>query len=275
MHVSEHFRKAYGLDPSLDIFYSGLNKESYIDLMRRTIVGPHRPEEVVLMDIDAPEQGTNIDFFLTEKYLGVPIVSLQELVQEDNKLFYRKDGQLKPIKRIYNRLIFDELESKPEAMQSSVDLRQELDVEWVTHPAWFYRISKFTMPYLEGEFVPKTWFLHQLPEIPADLENYVLKPLFSFAGQGVIIDVTPEDITGIPDPENWILQEKVEYVPAIQSPEGGVKCEVRLLYLWPDGDARPTLATNLLRLSRGKMIGVKYNKDLNWVGGTTALFRAE
>jgi hypothetical protein len=126
------------------------------------------------------------------------------------------------------------------------------------------------MPYLKGEAIPQTHFLHQLESIPADLENYVLKPLFSFAGQGVIIDVTPADIEAIKDPENWILQEKVNYEPIIQAPDGGVKAEIRLLYLWPDGDAEPTLAINLARLSRGKMIGVRYNKDFDWVGGTTA-----
>ena len=126
------------------------------------------------------------------------------------------------------------------------------------------------MPYLQGEAIPKTYFLHQLKDIPADLENYVLKPLFSFAGQGVIIDVTQQDIYSVKDPENWILQEKVNYEPVVQAPDGGVKAEIRLLYLWPDGDTKPILAINLARLSRGKMIGVRYNKDFDWVGGTVA-----
>jgi hypothetical protein len=151
-----------------------------------------------------------------------------------------------------------------------VDIRQPLDVEWVTHPNWFYRISKFTMPFLKGDHIPKTQFLHEVTKIPEDLQNYVLKPLFSFAGQGVIIDIMDGDIEKITDPENWILQEKVTYEPVLQSPDGGVKIEIRLLYLWPDGDAKPTLAVNLSRLSRGKMIGVRYNKDFDWVGGTVA-----
>jgi len=155
-----------------------------------------------------------------------------------------------------------------------VDIRQPLDVEWRTHPNWFYRVSKFTMPYLQGDYVPKTQFLHQVKQIPTDLENYVLKPLFSFAGQGVIIDVKAADIENIKDPENWILQEKVNYEPVVQAPDGGVKVEVRLLYLWPDGDDRPTLAINLARLSKGKMIGVRYNKDFDWVGGTIAFMKS-
>jgi len=97
--------------------------------------------------------------------------------------------------------------------------------------------------------------------------------LFSFAGQGVIIDVDKNDIDNIKDPENWILQQKVNYEPVVKSPEGDVKVEIRLLYLWPDGDAKPTLAINLARLSRGKMIGVRYNKDFTWVGGTVGLMK--
>jgi len=255
------------------IYFNGLNKQSYIDLLRRTIVDPHQPDEVVLMDVNAAEQKTNIDFYITQKYLGIGIVSLEDLHQRDNKLYYKVNGEWKQIKRIYNRLIFDEIAGNNNLLTQVVDVRQPLDVEWVAHPNWFYRISKYTMPFLKGAYVPKTWFLNQLDKIPADLENYVLKPLFSFAGQGVIIDVTGEDIKAITDPENWILQQKVHYEPVVETPEGNVKAEVRLLYLWPDGDERPTLAINLARLSRGKMIGVRYNKDFSWVGGTVAFMQ--
>jgi hypothetical protein len=147
-----------------------------------------------------------------------------------------------------------------------------LDVEWVTHPNWFYRISKFTLPYIHHPFVPKTYFLNEVKQIPTDLENYVLKPLFSFAGQGVVIDITPADIEKITDPENWILQRKVKYADIIQTPDIPAKVEIRMMYTWKDGDARPTLAINLSRLSKGKMIGVRYNKDKEWVGGSVAFF---
>ena len=189
-------------------------------------------------------------------------------------MYYLKDGGKKYIKRIYTRLIFDEIENDPDVFKNNVDVRQPLDVEWITHPNWFYRISKFTMPYLQGDYVPKTQFLHEVKQMPDDLENYVLKPLFSFAGQGVIIDIQPGDIEKIKDPENWILQEKVSYEPVVQAPDGGVKVEIRLLYLWPNGDTKPTLAINLARLSKGKMIGVRYNKDFDWVGGTIAFMHS-
>ncbi|MCQ6959919.1 hypothetical protein [Mucilaginibacter aquariorum] len=271
VHLAENYRHAFNIPGNQTIFFNGLSKSSYLELLRKTIIGPYQPDEVVLMDVDAPNQKTAVDFCITEGYIGIPIVSLADLIQEGDQLFYKTTaGEKKRIRRIYNRLIFDEIESDPEIFKKVVDIRQPLDVEWVTHPNWFYRISKFTMPFLKGDHIPKTQFLDEVSEIPEDLQNYVLKPLFSFAGQGVIIDIMDGDIEKITDPENWILQEKVTYEPVLQSPDGGVKIEIRLLYLWPDGDAKPTLAVNLSRLSRGKMIGVRYNKDFDWVGGTVA-----
>jgi hypothetical protein len=270
VHLGDTYREVYDIPADESIFLGDLEKESYLNLLKKTIIGQHQPDEVVLMDVNAPEQKTAIDFYLTEKYIGIPVVSLSGLIQHGKKLYYMAGDQKKQIKRIYNRLIFDEIAGDPEIFTKVADIRQPLEVEWITHPNWFYRISKFTMPFLTGDYIPKTQFLHQLTQIPADLENYVLKPLFSFAGQGVIIDISKEDIEGIKDPENWILQQKVNYEPVVQSPQGGVKAEIRLLYLWPDGDEKPTLAINLARLSKGKMIGVRYNKDFNWVGGTIA-----
>ena len=270
--LGDCYREAYNLPDKRSIYFSGLNKESYLELLKKTIIGPYQPEEVVLMDVDAFHQKTVVDFLTTQKQLGIPVIPLEDLKQEGKKLYYLKDERKIFIKRIYNRLIFDEIDHVPDIFDRVVDIRQDLDVEWITHPNWFYRISKFTMPFLHSEFVPKTWFLNELPSVPQNLEDFVLKPLFSFAGQGVIIDVKKEDIATIPDPENWILQEKVNYEPIVQAPDGGVKCEIRILYLWPEEDKQPTLAINLARLSRGKMIGVRYNKDFDWVGGTVAFF---
>ena len=269
--LADVYSSVFNIDESWTGYYGGMDKAGYINLLKRTILGPYQPHEVVIMDVNAVDQKTAIDFFVTQQYIGTPIVGLDELKQKGNQLFYEVNGKDQLIKRIYNRLIFDEIDTGGTPFENRVDIRQPLDVEWVSHPNWFYRISKFTMPFLQGEAIPKTYFLHELESIPANLENYVLKPLFSFAGQGVIIDVTPADVAAITDPENWILQEKVNYEPVIQAPDDGVKAEIRLLYLWPDGDAKPTLAINLARLSRGKMIGVRYNKDFDWVGGTTAL----
>lgn len=270
--LGDCYQEAYNLPDKRSIYFSGLNKDSYLALLKRTIIGPYKPEEVVLMDVDAFHQKTVVDFLITQKQLGIPIIPLEDLKQEGKKLYYFSNDQKNFIKRIYNRLIFDEIDADPNIFDKVVDIRQDLDVEWITHPNWFYRISKFTMPFLQSKFVPKTWFLNELPSIPKNLEDFVLKPLFSFAGQGVIIDVKEADIEAIADRENWILQEKVNYEPIVQAPDGGVKCEIRILYLWPEEDKQPTLAINLSRLSRGKMIGVRYNKDFDWVGGTVAFF---
>lgn len=272
-YAGEHYQQAFNIPKKWSGYLGKLNKNSYLKLLRRTILGPYQPEEVVLMDVNAPQQKTSVDFYITQDYLGIPVISLSDLIQKGDELYYEDKGELKRIRRIYNRLIFDEIDGDPDIFKKVVDIRQPLDVEWIPHPNWFYRISKFTMPFLNGDYVPNTQFLNKVAMIPDDLENYVLKPLFSFAGQGVIIDVKPEDIGQIKDPENWILQEKVNYEPAIQSPDGGVKAEIRLLYLWPDGDEQPTLAITLGRLSRGKMIGVRYNKDFDWVGGTVAFVK--
>jgi len=273
VHLADSYRKTFDIGNDWTIFFNQLEKTEYLDLLRKTIVGPYHAEEVVLMDVNAPEQKTAVDFYITQNYLGIPVVALSDLIEQNGKLYYEHRGAFKPIKRIYNRLIFDEIENDPDIFDKVVDIRKALDVEWITHPNWFYRISKFTMPFLKGDYVPKTVFLNEVKTIPDALENYVLKPLFSFAGQGVIIDVKKEDIEKIRDPENWILQEKVHYEPVLQAPDGGVKVEIRLLYLWPNGDTKPTLAINLARLSRGKMIGVRYNKDFDWVGGTIAFMR--
>ncbi|RYE38583.1 MAG: hypothetical protein EOP48_26860 [Sphingobacteriales bacterium] len=269
-HLAQSYKGSFGLDPSLTPFFNGLQHDEYIALLKKVLIGQHDPSEVALMDVDAAHQKTAIDFFVTREFTGIQVLSLDEIHQEGKRLFYEKDGRKVYLKRIYNRLIFDEIEANKDAFANSFDPRQELDIEWVTHPNWFYRVSKFTMPFLKNEFVPETFFLNEVNDIPSDLENYVLKPLFSFAGQGVIIDVEPSDITSIEDKENWILQRKVNYEPVVKSPDGGVKVEIRLMYLWPDNE-EPQLCINLARLSRGKMIGVRYNKDFDWVGGTVGL----
>jgi len=266
-HLAKTFKSNFDIDPSLNYFLNDFNEQDYVKLLKEVIIGSHWPEEVALMDVDAPNQKTAIDFFVTQKLLGIKILALEDIKKVGKQLFYEEDGQQIQLKRIYNRLIFDEVANNTKIFNSSFDPRDELDIEWVTHPNWFYRISKYTMPFLKSEFVPETRFLNEVKTIPCDLENYVLKPLFSFAGMGVIIDVSEADITNIKDPENWILQRKVNYEPAVQAPDGGVKVEIRMMYLWPDG-GEPHLCINLARLSKGKMIGVRYNADFDWVGGT-------
>lgn len=269
-HLAETYRTVFELPQQLTPYFNDLQEEDYFKLLKEVILGQHLPHEVALMDINATEQKTAIDFFVTAQRLGIKVLSLSDLKKDGKRLYYIEAGKKIILKRIYNRLIFDEIGEHTELFKNSFDPRAELNIEWITHPNWFYRISKYTMPFLKSKFVPETHFLNKLKTIPADLENYVLKPLFSFAGMGVLIDVTKADLEKVNDPENWILQKKVIYDPVVQAPDGGVKAEIRLMYLWPDGK-EPILCINLMRLSRGKMIGVRYNKDFDWVGGTVGL----
>jgi hypothetical protein len=268
----EVVKKHFDIPSNFDNYLSGYDKESYINLLKEIIIGDHNVENVILLEINPYEQKTLIDFYCTQDYLGTPIVSLTDLMKEGKKLYYLKDGKKVQIKRIYNRVIFDELQQQKASLGDFVDITSELDVEWVPHPNWFYRISKFTLPFIKHPYVPETFFLNEVKQLPGDLENFVLKPLFSFAGQGVIIDVTQQDIENVKDPSNWILQRKVKYADIIVTPNIPAKAEIRIFYFWKDGEARPVAVNNLARLSKGKMIGVRYNADKDWVGGTVAFF---
>ena len=250
-------------------------RKSYLQLLKKIIVGNHDPENVILLEIKPHEQKTRIDFYCTKDYLKIPIVCLTDLIKEGRQLFYKKDGKKIEVKRIYNRIIFDELSQAKKTLGGVVDITQPLDVEWIPHPNWFYRISKFTLPLVRHPYVPKTFYLNEVTQIPADLDNYVLKPLFSFAGQGVIIDVTQKDIEDVNDPENWILQRKVKYADVIKTPNLPAKAEIRIFYFWEKDKERPVAVHNLARLSKGKMIGVRYNADKDWVGGSGAFFEKE
>ncbi|HRO85323.1 MAG TPA: hypothetical protein PK110_10910 [Niabella sp.] len=270
--LEEVYRNHFEIPDGFAGYIGGYHKESYIQLLKDVIVGDLNPENVILLEIFPEKQKTKIDFYCSEYYLGIKPVCVTTLIKKGKQLFYEKDGKEVLIKRIYNRLIFDELlQQEPEVQEKAKILFEELDVEWIPHPAWFYRISKYTLPLIDHPNIPKTYYLNKLEEIPADLENYVLKPLFSFAGQGVVIDVTPADIEKITDPENWILQRKVNYAAVIDTPDEPAKAEIRIFYFWKKGEDRPKPANNLARLSKGKMIGVRYNKDKTWTGGSFGL----
>lgn len=270
---SEVMRDVFNIPSGYDSYLNNFTKESYTNFLKEIIVRDHQPENVVLLEILPHLQKTRVDFYSTQDYVGVATVDLNDLIQEGRKLYYLKDEIKTEIKRIYNRVIFDDLQQQSQEIQDKGKLLlEDLDVEWAGHPNWFYRISKYTLPFIKSPYVPETRFLNEIKEIPADLDNYVLKPLFSFAGQGVVIDVIREDIYNVKDPENWILQRKVKYAEAIETPDGGAKAEIRVFYFWKDGEPRPIATHNLARLSKGKMIGVRYNKDKTWVGGTIAYF---
>ncbi|GAB3495343.1 hypothetical protein GCM10027341_12550 [Spirosoma knui] len=271
--LADRFRAHYPIPDTLSHLFNVADNQAYWKRLRQIMVGDCDPEEVILLEIYPEKQKTRIDFTLTQQALGIAPVCLTKIKKDGRQLFYEKDGRRVRIKRIYNRLIFDDLQNFP-GLQTDFQLTDDVDVEWIGHPNWFFRISKYTLPLLKGPYIPASYFLSDLSEYPTDLKNYVLKPLFSFAGSGVKINITTEDLDAIPAHKRheFLLQRKVKYEPVIQSPDGLVKCEIRMLFIWPEADAKPTLLTNLSRLSRGEMIGVNFNKNKDWVGGTVCFF---
>jgi hypothetical protein len=275
--LAQSYIDVYGLDrfeggERLQFFLSGLDAKSYRELLRRAIVGRHDPENVILMEIRPQEQKTLPDFLLTEKMLGVRTVDIEAIKKQGSQLYYERNGGRVPIRRIYNRAIVDELQRKH--VKLGFDWRDDLDVEWAGHPNWYFRISKFSIPYLRHESVPKTWFLDRLERVPDDLQNYALKPLYSFAGLGVVIAPKKEDIDAIPVEKRaeYILQERLHFDPVIETPFGGTKAEVRVMYVWQE-ELQAVLT--IIRMGRGLMMGVDHNRDMEWVGASAGLWVEE
>lgn len=267
--LARTFTDVYGLQEGLQYLLGGLDSASYLTLLRKAIVGEQDPENVILMEIDPEHQKTLPDFLLTEKLLGIHTVDIRAIKKDGNCLYREADGRRIPVHRIYNRAIVDELERK--GAQLNFDLRDDLQVEWAGHPNWYFRISKYSIPYLKHPSVPKTWFLDQLTEIPGDLENYALKPLYSFAGLGVVIAPKKEDIAAVPAERRsqYILQERLHFEPVIETPFGGTKVEIRMMYIWVD-ELKAVLT--ILRMGRGLMMGVDHNRNMEWVGSSAGLY---
>ncbi|GIZ08219.1 hypothetical protein [Flavobacterium sp. UMI-01] len=274
-NLFEKFKTHYPFLKSLSPFIKPMTNEEYLANLTQVICQHHPKENVVLLEIEPEKQNTKIDFYYCKRDLGINIVCVTEVIKKGNQLFYlNENGEAILIKRIYNRVIFDELDLRPD-LHLNFSFTDKLDVEWAGHPNWFFRISKFILPMLKGKYFIETTLLSELKSIPQDLENYVLKPLFSFSGSGVVYHVKREDIEAIADKELYILQKKVSYLPILQAPDDKIKVEIRMLCTWNNKEESPKILCNLVRLSRGEMIGVKYNQDKDWVGGTIGLFENE
>ena len=267
--LSETYQKHFSIPANYDFQFNNHDRKFYVDTLKKIIIGEEQTENVILLEIYPETQKTIVDFQITEELIGVKAVCITKIKKEGRKLFYMNGDRKIPIHRIYNRLIFDDLTNFPD-LKTDFNLTDDVEVEWVGHPNWFFRISKYIMPFLTHKYIPECHFLSEYQgNYPGNLSEFVLKPLFSFAGTGVIINVSPQDLAKINDPKNYILQKKVTYEPVIETTDGSkVKCEIRMLYVWHKDDLRPILMTNLARLSRGEMIGVRYNKDFDWVGGS-------
>jgi len=268
--LAQAYKATFGLG-EVQFFLSGLAWDSYVNLLRRVIVRDHNPENVILMEIDPFHQKTLPDFLLTEKMLGIRTVDISEIRKEGKQVFYEWRGKRIRITRIYNRAIVDELLRKK--VKLNFCLSDDLDIEWAGHPNWFFRMSKFSLPYLRHECIPKTLFLDDLSEMP-DLDAYILKPLFSFAGLGILLHPTIAELKAIPKEHrsNYVLQERMEFEPVIDTPFGRTKAEIRIMYVW---EKKPVPVMTIIRMGRGQMMGVDHNKNMQWVGSSAGFFVEE
>jgi len=268
-------RKAYPAIPrNWTSSFGGIKDEAYVELLRRTIVADSDPENVVLLEIEPEKQKTRVDFAATQTLLGIRPVCVTKIKKRGRQLFYDRDGREVQIERIYNRVIFDELIRKPE-LNLPFQFQNDLDVKWVGHPNWYFRISKHSLPFLKTEQTSPAFFAD---EFPADerIDSYVLKPLYSFAGLGVDLEPTREKLSALKNPHEWILQKKIQYAEFVPTVDGQKsKAEIRMMFVWPDDDRDPVLVNNLVRMSQGKMMGVDFNVDKTWVGASIALHDVE
>ena len=263
------YRKYFNIPENYGGLFNIHKPGEYLEILKEVIIGNSNPENVILLEIEPEKQKTRIDFECCNTYLGVKPVCITDITKEGKELFYISNGKKIKIERIFNRVIFDELKKRTD-LKFSFSFNDELDVKWIPHPNWFFRISKYSLPFLKSKYVPETKFLSDIETFPQDLENYILKPLFSFAGAGVIFDVTKETLDKITDRGNFVLQKKINYEPVIETPDIPAKAELRLLFVHKDG--KPYLVNNLVRLSKGKMMGVDFNKEKTWVGSSLAYF---
>jgi hypothetical protein len=264
-------RKAYPAIPrDWTSSFGGIKDDAYVEILRRTIIGDAKAENVILLEIEPEKQKTRIDFAATETLLGIRSVCLTKLTKRGQELFYERDGRSVRVERIYNRVIFDELIRRPD-LNLPFRFQNDLDVKWVGHPNWYFRISKHSLPFLKTEHTSPAFFADEFPATEK-IDDYVLKPLYSFAGLGVDMEPTREKLSALVNPHEWILQKKVQYadfVPTTDGPKS--KAEIRMMFVWPEEDQDPTLVNNLVRMSQGKMMGVDFNKEKTWVGSSIAL----
>src|SRR5262249_44152988 len=236
--------------------FGGIRDEQYIDILRRTIIADSKPENVVLLEIEPEKQKTRIDFAATEKLLGIQSVCVTIIKNRGRQLFYDRDGTEVRIERIYNRVIFDELARRPN-LEFQFSFQEDLDVIWIAHPSWYYKISKHSLPFIKTAHTSPAFFADEFPE-NEEIDDYVLKPLYSFAGLGVDMEPTRDKIAALKNPHQWILQKKVEYaafVPTVDGPKS--KAELRMMFVWSER-GEPVLLNNLVRMSQGKMMGVDF-----------------
>lgn len=269
-YLSRDFRDVYGIPGELTFIGEDLSDEGFRELLHAAVVGDQAAENVVLLDVDPWRQGTWPDFRLTERLCpGIAVRCPSQLRRRGRGLVYEKDGRAIPVTRVFNRVIWSDLAR----LQGQLDwsFHDDLDFEWAGHPNWFFRYSKLAMPWIDHPAVPKARILDADGRWPDDLDRYVLKPLFSFSGRGVVLDVTRDALDAIPveQRKDYLLQEKFEYADVIAGPGFSVRSEVRLMYVWL---GTPRLVGLLPRMSRGRLMGCDANRTDPWTGHGVAFW---
>jgi len=267
---ASRIRDQYGLYDTTP-FFGGLDDKHYLRMLRSAIYADVDPHECALLEVDPDHQKTRPDFRAMERLIGLPTVDIRSVEKRGNKLFAQIEGKDVRLRRVFNRAIVDELEQS--GTQLPFSWTDELDIEWAGHPNWYFRISKAVLPWLQHSTVPRTTLLHEIGDLPHHLERFVLKPLYSFAGQGVVVAPTEADIAAIPEHQrsNWILQERVDYASCVPTPFGSNRVEIRVMTIWPDDEPAPHCVMSLARTGRGKLMGARYNTE-PWTGSSGCLF---
>ena len=263
--LCQEYGAVYDVPEGLTQYSPGMDAGKYEVLLRTAILGKSPPENVVLMEIDPLQQKTLPDFLLTSKLCGIAVVNIRDMVRRGKRLYYKKRATLIPVDRIYSRVIPEDLEKS--GARLVFGLKDDIEVEWAGHPNWFFRMSKFSLPFIKHPVLPETMFLSDLSAPLMTPEEWVLKPLFSFAGSGVKVAPGDSDIEAITGRRrrDYIIQKKVDYAGVVETPAGPTKVEVRILYVWQE---KPVPVLNLVRMGRGAMMGVDYNRNMDWVGGS-------
>lgn len=253
-------------------FCSELTIDDYISILRECVYGDCDPSTVALVELDPLVQKTRPDFVAYEQLIGLSTVNIRDVKRRNRSLVVAEPhGRERVLQRVFNRAIVDELNDMCVPLQFA--WTDDLDVQWAGHPNWYYLMSKAALPYLDHPSVPTTQLVHKLADLPTNLDRYVLKPLYAFAGKGVVVSPAEADLQAIPEHERsqWILQERIEYARCVPTPYGNNAVEIRIMCVWPDRMAKPLPIMSLARTGRGLYMGARYNTE-PWTGSSGCLF---
>ena len=223
--VSEAYRSAFSLDPSLRYLLGGLDESQFWKLLARTIVAGHDPETVVLIDVDPANQKTLPDFHITADRLGIRIVDIAALEVLDPS----RDSPTQ-LDRVSATAItaasfpFAASTIAPSSTSSSAGKSPSSSTtaspSTLNGPAIPTGIStsasspspSSTIPPFRPPSSSTTGSESSAPasksargpkesprdRLPADRDRLILKPLYSFAGQGILFAPTDDQLAAIP-----------------------------------------------------------------------------